>query len=78
METLISIIEDAKRYVKGELELDLVEDVWIAMDYREDLGGAFPVEVKDFNNRIITAGEAKSRNIDVRKCCDICGIAYVG
>lgn len=79
MEILINTIEDAKRYVKGELELDCVNDeVWVAMDYREDLGGAFPIEVKGFNNKIITVNEADKYNLDVRKCCDICGVFYVG
>jgi hypothetical protein len=76
--TLILIIEDAKRYCKGELELDLNDDVWIAWDYREDLEGAFPIDVKGFNDKIITVSEAENSGVDVRKCCDICGVAYVG
>ena len=78
MEILIDMIEDAKKYVKGELELDCVNEVWIAMDYREDLGGAFPIEVKGFNNKMIKVSEAEKYKVDVRKCCDSCGIAYVG
>lgn len=77
-DTLIDIIEDAKKYVKGELELDCVDGVWIAMDYRESLGGAFPIEVKGFNNKIIKVSEAEASGIDVRMCCNHCGVAYVG
>lgn len=78
VDILIDIIEEAKTYVKGELELDCVDGVWIAMDYREDLGGAFPIELKGFNNRIINVSEAEASGIDVRMCCDHCGVAYVG
>lgn len=75
---LVAIIEDAKRYCKGELELDLVDGTWIAMDYREDLEGAFSIEAKDFCERIINVSEAENQGVDVRMCCDRCGIAYVG
>ena len=74
----ISILEDAKKYVKGELELDHFAGNWYAMDYREDLQEAFPIEVKGFNNLLITDKDAESRRIDIRKCCDICDVAYVG
>ena len=77
-ETLMLVIEDAKRYCKGELELDLNDDVWEAWDYREDLEGAFSIDTKGFNERIISISEAKNRGIDVRRCCDECGISYVG
>lgn len=76
---LIDILEDAKKYCKGELELDLNDEgIWMAWDYREDLGGAFPIEAKGFNDRIISISEAENRGIDVRRCCDECGISYVG
>ena len=77
-ERLINILENAKQYVKGELELDCFGGIWIAMDYRADLESAFSIEAKDFNDRIISVEEAKNLNIDVRKCCDECGISYVG
>ena len=77
-EIFIKAIEDAKMYVKGELELDCIDGIWIAMDYRENLGGAFPIEVKGFNNKMITVAEAKKCKVNVRKCCDICRVAYVG
>lgn len=77
-EQLIEIIEGAKRYCEGELELDLVDGVWVAMDYREDLECAFRIDVKGFNERIIRVSEAESRGIDVRRCCDECGVSYVG
>ena len=77
-ETLMLVIEDAKRYCKGELELDLNDDVWEAWDYREDLEGAFSIDIKGFNDNIITESEAERLGIDVRKCCDVCNISYVG
>ena len=75
---LVDIIENAKKYCKGELELDLVGDVWIAMDYRADLEGACSIDVKGFNDKIISVFEAETSGIDVRKCCDLCDVSYVG
>lgn len=77
-EIFIDLLEEAKKYVKGELELDCFEGKWYAMDYREDLEGAFPIEAKGYNHAIITDNEAKRVGIDIKKCCDICGISYVG
>lgn len=74
----IDIINEAKRYVKGELELDCVDGEWYAMDYREELECAFPIESKIYNNLLITSKEAERKGIDVIKCCDECGIFYVG
>lgn len=74
---LIDIINEAKRYVKGELELDCVDGEWYAMDYREELGGAFPIEAKQYDEPIITDEEAEEKGIDIIKCCDECGIFYV-
>ena len=78
IDILINIIEDMKKYVKGELELDCIDGVWIARDYREDLGGAFPIEIKNFNDKIIKVSEAEANGIDVRTCCNYCGVACVG
>lgn len=74
----ISILEDAKKCVKGELELDCLDGNWYAMDYREDLQAAFPIEVEGFNHLLITNEEAESRQINIIECCNVCGIAYVG
>lgn len=74
----IEVINEAKRYVKGELELDCVDGKWFAMDYRENLEGAFPIEAKQYNEPIITNEEAKEKSIDIIKCCNECGIFYVG
>lgn len=71
-------IENAMRYCKGELELDIQSENWIALDYREDLAGAFPIDVKEFDDKIISLSEADNLGIDVRKCCDYCNIYYVG
>ena len=76
--TFIKILEDAQKYVKGELELDLVDGAWYAMDYRADLEGAFPIDAKGFNDLLITTEEAEKHGIDIIKCCDICDISYVG
>lgn len=75
---LIGILQNAKRYVKGELELDLVDGMWIAMDYRKDLEGAFPIDTKEITGRIISKSEAKALGINVQKCCDECNVLYVG
>ena len=77
-ETLMLVIEDAKRYCKGELELDLIDGVWIAMDYREELEGAFSIDVDTFDDEIISVSEAERQGIDVIRCCDECDISYVG
>lgn len=76
--TLVDAIQNAKKYVKGELELDCIDGVWTAMDYREELGGAFQIKTSGFNDKIISVAEARACGIDVKKCCDICGVAYVG
>ena len=78
---LIEKIEVAKRYCKGELELDLFEndefgDGWYAMDYREDLECAFPID--QYEKPLIKIQTTHKYNIDVRKCCDYCDVAYVG
>ena len=74
----LEMLEEAKRYVKGELELDCVDGGWYAMDYREDFEGAFPIEAEQYNKPIITDKEAEEKHIDIIKCCDECDISYVG
>lgn len=74
----IEILNEAKKYVKGELELDCVDGEWFAMDYREDFECALPINTTKLNNPLITNKEAKRKGIDVVKCCDECGIYYVG
>lgn len=75
----IDIINEAKRYVKGELELDCVDGEWYAMDYREELECAFPIEAEPYNGYpLITRKEAERNRIDIIKCCDECNISYVG
>jgi len=73
----IEVINEAKRYVKGELELDCFDGKWFAMDYREDLEGAFGIEAKQYNKPLITDEEAEEKGIDIIKCCDECGIFHV-
>ena len=74
----IDMLNEAKRYVKGELELDCVDGEWYAMDYREDFEGAFPIEAEQYNEPLITDEEAEDKSIDIIKCCDECDISYVG
>lgn len=74
----MDLLEEAERYAKGELELDCVDGEWFVMDYREDLGGAFPIKSNGFDEPIITDEEAKIKGIDIIECCDELGIAYVG
>jgi len=75
---LVEKLENAKRYVKGELELNCDDGVWTALDYSAYLGGAFSIEAEGFDGKIITVSEAESLGVDVIKCCNECGIAYVG
>lgn len=74
----IDIINEAKRYAVGELELDCVNGKWYAMDYRVDWGGAIPMEAEQYSLPLITNEEAKRKGIDIIKCCDECDIYYVG
>lgn len=74
----IKAISEAERYVKGELELDNFDGEWFAMDYREDLEGAFPIEAKQYDKPLITDKEAEEKDINIVKCCNECGILYVG
>ena len=74
----VKLLEQAQRYVKGEVELDCFDGEWFIMDYREDLCGAFPIETNGFEKPIITDKEAKQKGIDIVKCCNKCGILYVG
>lgn len=74
--SFLELLQDAKKYIKGEPELTLINDDWYIMDYREELGGSFPVE--KFNMPIISTSMAKICNIDVIACCDECAIYHVG
>lgn len=75
---LIEIINEAKTFVKGELELDCIDDEWYAMDYREYHGGVFPIENEKYKSPIITNAEIESSNIDLIKCFNACYVHYVG
>lgn len=74
----IKVLENAKRYVKGELELDNIDGEWFAMDYREDLEGAFNIDVAPYDKALITEEQAEEKEIDVSKCCDYCNAWIVG
>lgn len=75
---LMDILEEYKKYVVGELELNLVNGIWLAYDYRKDFESASEIEVKGVNPQVISVEEATNLGIDVRKCCDACNVAYVG
>ena len=77
-EKLIEAIEEIKEYCKGELEFDLFEDGWHAMDYRESYEAAFSINSDKYHKPLITEETAQKYNIDVRKCCDYCDIWMVG
>lgn len=74
----VEMLEEAEKHVGGELELDCVDGEWFAMDYKENLGGAFRLERPPYDRPIISDEYADKKNIDIRKCCDACGVAYVG
>ena len=63
--------------LEGEIYLYCIYGKWYARDYREDLGGAFPIETETYINPIITNDEAEDKNIDIIKCCEMCGVYYV-
>lgn len=75
---LIAMIERARGYVKGEVELDCVDGEWSVRDYRENLGGSFPIETAPYNRPLITDEEANEKSVDIIKCCEMCGVYYVG
>lgn len=75
-EKFIELINKARGYVKGELELELFDGKWYARDYREESGCLFSIDIDGFDNPLITVEEAKERGIDVVKCCDRCNIYH--
>ena len=77
-EKLIEIIEEAKEYCKGELELDNFDGEWYALDYRADLEGALSIDNEKYNDPVITDEDAEEYKVNIIKCCDYCDISYVG
>ena len=76
---LISAIEEAEKYCKGELEADYIDDGWYAMDYRREFEAAFSIEENGYDkNPLISNETIKKYNVDVEKCFDYCDIDYVG
>ena len=81
---LVRMIDEAKRFVVGELEIDLIKDCdnlipgWYARDYRWDLGGAFELNHHMYRKPLITCVQADEFNVDVRKCIEYCNVMYVG
>lgn len=74
----IALIEEAKKYVKGEVEIEYVDGEWFAMDYIEICGGAFSISTAPYNFALLTEEDAKQKNIDVEECCKYCDVYYVG
>lgn len=74
----VKMLDDAWKYVKGELELDNFEGKWYAMDYRAEFECAFHIEAKPYDDPLITDEEAKENCIDIEKCCDYCNAYIVG
>ena len=77
-EKLIEVIEEAKKYCNGELELDNFDGEWYALDYRADLEQALSIDKAIYNIPVITDEVAQEYNIDIIKCCDYCDVSYVG
>lgn len=77
-QALIEAIEEAERCCEGDLELDLFEDGWFAMDYRREYEAALPINLPKYNEPLITKETAQKYNIDVIKCCDYCDIYFIG
>ena len=76
-QALMNVIEEAKVYCVGELELDHFEDGWYVMDYREGFEAAFVIS-KYSTRPVISDKTVRKHRVDVRRCCDKCGVAYVG
>ena len=51
---------------------------WYARDYRKESGSVFSIDIDGFDKPLITVEEAKTRGIDVVKCCDRCNVYYSG
>ena len=75
---LITALNEAQKYVKGELELVCEDGKWFAADYREELNYSLPTEIAPYNTPLITEETASKNNIDIIKCCNECGIYFVG
>lgn len=74
----IKLLLKVEKYCSGELEINRDENGnWWARDYIEKFGGSFII--KEFCTKpLITEKKAKRLNINVKWCCDECGIYYVG
>jgi len=78
---VIKRLNEAKKYVKGELELNQNEETedWYAMDYREDLSQAFSLPCGEYANIPILTKEWLSEHpVNLEKCLNACSVAYVG
>ena len=83
---LIEKIEEAMKYVAGEIEVDYQEADedynivagWYALDYRKDMEAAFGIDNKAYDEPIITEEEAELYDVDVERVCDYLDIWYVG
>ena len=76
---LIEAIEEAERYCKGELELDLFDDGWYAMDYRSEYEAAFFIDENEcIKKPLISKETVQKYNVNVIKCLDYCDVSYVG
>jgi len=78
---VIKKINEAKQYVKGELELNQNEETgdWYALDYREDLGQAFSIRNSKYENEPLFTNEwVLKLHVDLEKCFNACSVACVG
>lgn len=83
---LIQEIEKAERYCVGDLEMnyqDWQEEEhligWYAMDYREMIGAAFPIEANGYDKKpIISRSTIEKYNVDVHRCFAKCHVYVCG
>lgn len=73
----ITILKKIMQQINGELELNCINGKWYAMNYKEDIKCASPVEVSVCNQPLITTEIAKNKNINIIKCCNNCDVFYV-
>ena len=76
---LIALIEEAKQYCEGELELFHDEDGWYARDYKPWLNESFVINKNDYDVQpLITDETIQNYKVDVDACCIRCNVYVCG
>ena len=76
---LISAIEEAQKYCKGELEANYIDNGWYARDYIREFEQSFLIIENGYHEKPLISDETIQKyNVDVEMCFDYCDIYYVG